>query len=249
MLARQRLLWATAGFVAGFVASAFVAALVVTAGGYELDVPAGIGSDIGRTAMHLLNGEAFDDKRIPIAVGALLQVPLWLGLMGAPLLARRDGLDWREHLSWSHKPTDVPVGIAVGVLLQLVLVPALYEPIFWIFGDQDVGEAARSIVRRANGSFDVVVLVAMTALGAPIVEEIFFRGLVQGGLRDRYGPMVAVGLGAVIFAASHLQVIQFPALVLVGAAHGILVLRTGRISPAIWSHIAFNTVTVIALLG
>ena len=133
-------------------------------------------------------------------------------------------------------------------MLQLVLVPLLYVPIFWVFGDLDVEEAARSLVGRADGPVDVVALVVITVIGAPIVEELFFRGLVQGALRDRYGAAVALTATSVIFAATHLQLVQFPALVLVGVVHGALVLRTGRLGPAIWSHIAFNSVTVIALL-
>jgi membrane protease YdiL (CAAX protease family) len=180
---------------------------------------------------------------------ALLQVPLWLGLLGAPILAAREGMDWRRDLRWSMKAIDVPTGIATGLLLQLVLVPLLYVPIFWLFGDLDVDEAARSLVGRADGPIDVVALVGITLIGAPIVEEVFFRGLLHGALADQLPAVAAVAASATVFAATHLQLIQFPALVLVGVVHALLLMRSGRIAPAIWSHAAFNGVTVYVLLS
>jgi hypothetical protein len=198
--------------------------------------------------MQLVSEVEFDDGRVPIRLIALLQVPLWIGLLGAPMLARKEGLSWRRDIRWDMKPIDVPIGIVTGVALQLVLVPLLYVPIFWLFGDQDVEEAARSLVGRADGSLDVGALILITVVGAPIIEEVFFRGLLQGALTDQFKRIAAVTVAATIFAATHLQALQFPALLLVGLVHGLLVVRTQRIAPAIWSHVAFNAVTVYALL-
>ena len=142
----------------------------------------------------------------------------------------------------------MPVGLAVGLVTQLVLVPLLYWPIFWIFGDLDVEEPARELSELAVGPSDVALLVVMTVVMAPISEEIFFRGLLQGALRDRLGPAWAVAIASVAFGITHFQLVQFPALVLVGAVHGLLVLRTGRIGPALWSHAGFNAITVAVLL-
>lgn len=247
--ASRRLRWAILGLVVGFAASTIVGGIVLTAGDYELDVVSGHGSDVGRAAMQLVSGDGYDDPRVPIRLIALLQVPLWVGLLGAPLMARREGMSWRNQLRWSMKPVDVPVGLAVGLATQLVLVPLLYAPIFWLFGDQDVEEAARSLVGRADGSLDVIALVLLTVIGAPIIEEIFFRGLLHGALTDRYSRPVALASSSLIFGASHLQLLQFPALVLVGVVHAVLMDRTGRIAPAIFSHVAFNAVTVFVLLG
>ena len=224
MPASTRLKWAAAGWAAGFVGSVaawFVAVLLV-------------GDDV-------LQG-------VSLGWLVLLQVPLWIGLMGVPLLARRHGLHWREQLGWQMRPADIGIGLAVGVGLQLVLVPLLYWPIFRLFGDLDVEGPARDLTEMASGPFDVAALVAMTVVAAPITEEVFFRGLVQGALRDQLGAVWAVAISSAAFAVTHFQDVQIPALVLVGAVHGLLVLRTGRLGPAVWSHISFNAVTVVVLL-
>lgn len=240
--------WVVIGLVVGFAAGTVLGAIVLVAGDYDPSVAAGVGTDIGRTAMQLISRVEFDDRRIPIGLIALLQIPLWIGLLGAPVMAAREGMAWRSDLRWSMRAVDVPMGIASGLALQLVLVPLLYVPIFWLFGDQDVEEAARSLVGRADGGFDVMALVLVTVIGAPVVEEIFFRGLLYGALADQHTRSLAIAMSATIFAATHLQFLQFPALLLVGVVHAMLMARTGRIGTAIWSHVAFNGVTVYVLL-
>ena len=234
MPATTRLTWAAAGWAAGFVAT--FAATVVTV----MVLPSA--GDTGASGEELLQ----DLSMVGLVA---LQVPLWLGLLGTPLLARRYGLDWRNQVGWRIRAIDVPVGAGIGIVLQLVVVPLLYWPIFWVFGDLDVEEPARELTALAGTSLEVVLLVVMTVLLAPLTEEVFFRGLLQGALRDRLGPVWAVAIASVAFGITHFQVVQFPALVLVGAVNGLLVLRTGRLGAALWSHAAFNAVTVAVLVS
>lgn len=234
MPATTRLTWAAAGWAAGFVASlaaTVVALLVLPSAG-----------DSGATGQDLL-------QELSIVGLVALQVPLWLGLLGTPLLARRHGLDWRNQVRWRMRAIDVVVGTGIGLALQLVVVPLLYWPIFRIFGDLDVEGPARELSELADTPLEVVLLVVMTVLLAPLTEEVFFRGLLQGALQDRLGPVWAVSIASAAFGITHFQVVQFPALVLVGVVNGLLVLRTGRLGPALWSHAAFNAVTVAVLVS
>jgi membrane protease YdiL (CAAX protease family) len=85
---------------------------------------------------------------------------------------------------------------------------------------------------------------------APIFEEIFYRGLLQRSLLKRgLPPVVAIGITAVFFAATHFQLLQLPGLVVAGAVFGTLAYRADRLGPAIAAHLTFNMVTVIALLA
>ena len=94
-----------------------------------------------------------------------------------------------------------------------------------------------------------MLLVLIVGVGAPIIEEIFYRGLCQGALLKRgMHPAVAILITAVVFGLSHGELLQLPALVLFGAVAGWLAHRTGRLGPGIAAHVAFNMVTVIALL-
>jgi membrane protease YdiL (CAAX protease family) len=53
----------------------------------------------------------------------------------------------------------------------------------------------------------------------------------------------------VLFAATHFQLLQLPALALAGALFGVLAHRAGRLGPAIAAHIVFNMTAVVTLLA
>ena len=230
MPATTRLKWAAVGWVAGFVGS--LVGLVVAVSLLGLD-PGGEEASSGLT----------------LGVLVLLQVPVWIGLFGTPLLARSRGLRWKEQMGWRMRPVDVPTGIAVGLLLQFVLLPLLYIPILEVFEDLDVEGPARELTEMVQAPMEVAALVFMTVVAAPLTEEVFFRGLLQGALRDRFGPARAVAVSSLAFAVVHFQVAQFPALIVIGVVHALLVLATGRLGAALWSHTAFNAATVIVLLA
>lgn len=253
MAPTQRILLALGGFVGGLVAASTLAGVVVASTEWELGVPATIGSEVGRAASQVVQGVALDDHRMPIGVQALLNLPLWGGLIGAPLLARQRGLDWVRDLGWGVARSDVWFGLALGVAAQFSLVP-LYEVVFVVFGDLDVSAPARGIVAAVDSPLDVIALVVMTVIAAPIAEEICFRGLLYRGIRDlgpaQSGPRIvtATVVSSLVFAVSHAQLVQLPGLVFFGVVAAVVAERTGRLGSAIWCHVGFNLTTVVLLL-
>lgn len=182
---------------------------------------------------------------------ALLQVPLWAGLLGAPLWAthvkgrRSLAEDFGLHMRW----TDIPLGIATGLGAQLagaLLVRLLYQ-LLGIDLDK-VGTSAEVLTASATDVVGVVLLVAIVAVAAPLFEELFYRGLWLRSLERRWGTASAVVASSVLFGAIHLQRYDFPVLVCFGLVVAVLTVRTGRLGPAIWAHVAFNLSAVIALL-
>lgn len=191
-----------------------------------------------------------DSDDLPLALIALMQIPLWAGYLTMPLVAaRRKGNGVVADFGLRVRPWDVPVGLVIGVLTQLVLVPLVYLPIFQIIGDRDVSADARALTDRAEDPFGVVLLVLIVVIGAPIVEELFFRGLLLRSAERKWGKFWAVAVSSLVFGAVHLQPLQFPALVAVGVVFALLTLRTGRLGPAIFAHVGFNAVAVGSLLA
>lgn len=189
---------------------------------------------------------------LPLSLVALAQIGLWVGLLGAPLVAttlKGNGLVADLHLR--ARPADAWRGGGCGVLLQVVVLPLLYWPILRLLdkGASDLEGPAREMTDRADGALGVVLLILIVGICAPIIEEIFYRGLFQQALRKRgLPPAAAIGITATIFGLSHGQLLQLPALLVFGVVAGILAHRSGRLGPAIAAHVAFNMVTVIALL-
>lgn len=212
-----------------------------------------VGSQLALAAILVATHRSVDQvDELPLSLVAVAQMGLWLGLLGAPLLATRvkgNGLVVDLHLR--ARVADVWQGGVTGALLQLVALPLLYWPLLHLLhkSASDLDGPARNLTDRADGAVGVILLVLIVGIGAPVVEEIFYRGLFQRALLKRgLSPAVAIAVNATVFGLSHVELLQLPALVLFGAVAGLLVHRSGRLGPAITAHIAFNMVTVVALL-
>ena len=189
---------------------------------------------------------------LPLSLVAIAQLGLWFGLLGAPVVATRlKGNGVVADLQLRARLADAWRGGAVGVLLQLVALPLLYWPILRILdkGPSDLEGPAKTLTDRADGTIGVLLLVLIVGIGAPIVEEIFYRGLFQRALLKRgLPPVAAIGVNATVFGLSHFELLQLPALILFGAVAGTLAYRSGRLGSAIAAPRAFNMVTVVSLL-
>jgi membrane protease YdiL (CAAX protease family) len=248
-LVRWRFAHVLAGLVTALVASTVFAGMIYAIGDYELGLQHGRGSDLGRVAGRAALGVEFRTDEPPISVVALLQLPLWLGMIGVPWFVA--GCSWRRLFASTGmraRPIDVPVGLSIGAATQLWLVPLLYVPIFWVVGELDVAGPARTLASKAHG-WGVLLLILIVGVGAPLVEELFFRGVVLSALREKFAAWPSIIVSALIFGFFHFQLEQFPALVMFGVLNAWLTVRFDRLGPAIFSHIAFNMVTVVTLLS
>lgn len=211
-----------------------------------------VGGLITITLVVALSGRSIDElDELSMSLIVVAQIGLWAGLLGVPLVvARTKGNGVVSDFGVRMTGRDPLVGGAWGFLTQLLLIPLVYWPIIELadIDLDDLSAPARELTERAVEPFGVVMLVLFVGVAAPIVEEIFYRGLLQRSLARRFGPGVAVVGTAVIFAASHLQLLQFPALLLAGLVFGILAQRSGRLGSAIAAHMVFNMVTVVSLV-
>jgi CAAX protease family protein len=182
---------------------------------------------------------------------AVAQVGLWVGLLGVPWFAARvKGNGLVRDFGLRFRRLDPAVGTVVGLGTQFILIPLLYLPIFTLFDvtSEELEEPARGLTDRATDPLGVILLVLIVGLAAPVIEEIFYRGLVFRSLENRFGVWPAIVGSAVIFGASHFQGLQLPALTALGIVLAYVTHRTGRLGPAIVAHMAFNLVTVVFLV-
>ena len=185
-----------------------------------------------------------DDPSLEIT--AILQAALWVGTLGVPLwLYYTKGISWKQ-FGWGFKKSDVFQGLLIGLGTQIAG-GLLYLPLLVIFDDIDVSEPAKELVDKATG-FGVFLLFLVVVVGAPVVEEIFFRGLTLKAFEKKMGSRSAAIVSSLFFAIAHLQLVQFPALLLFGLVAVYLVRKYDRLGRAVWAHVGFNATTVIALL-
>lgn len=151
-----------------------------------------------------------------------------------------------ERLGLRFRWVDAPVGLVVGVVTQLMVIPALYLPFRSLIDDDDLSGPARDLLGNASGLGLVVIGVSVVVV-APVVEELFFRGLLLGAMRRRWGAVAAVVASSVVFGATHFQPLLLPALATAGAVFAVSAVRTRRLGTAIAVHAAFNATTFVAV--
>ena len=183
-----------------------------------------------------------------IAVG---QLGLWIGLLGGPwFYARWTGNGMRREFGLRATLSDVWVGGLWGLLGQFGILWIVYLPMQWLTDvtREELSEPARDMTERASDPVGVVLLILIVGVGAPIVEEIFYRGLLQRSLVRLTSVPVGIGIASLIFGVVHFQLLQLPALALAGVLFGVLAHRAGRLGPAIMAHLVFNMTAVVVLL-
>ncbi len=201
---------------------------------------------------------------------------LWIGLIGAVLFARRI---WQTGVSMSAsgtesgdtscaylvqlrkdygiviRPVDVPLGIVVGLVSQYLLTPIFELPLvpFVTHLYTRLNAPADSLTKGVSGGW-FAILGIFVCLGSPLVEELYFRGLILRGLLgkcERLSPKAAIALPVIIsglfFGLVHFEPLEFLGLAGFGMILALLAYSTGRLGPGIVAHITFNTATFIAL--
>lgn len=172
----------------------------------------------------------------------------WLVYIGGPILITRlKGNGPVADLGAAIVFRDVPIGVAAGVALQLLVLPVIYWPILQ-FTDVEPGTAAEDLVDRIDGPVDLVILALVVVVGAPIAEEFFYRGMLLQGFRRRLPDAAAVVLSSALFALVHIQPILYPGTFVLGLVAAIVTLRTGRLGLAWSMHLGFNGATLVLLL-
>ncbi len=225
------------GFLVGFVASNISELSVAAAGGMAF-----VRGSPGRTTPSML-------------LAGLLA--LWIGLAGVPLLVSwRKGRGPVRDFGLALRPwPDLPLGVLLGLASQYLLIPLLYLPLqpFVPHLGNRLSQPAQSFTGGAHGAM-YIALGVLAAGGAPVVEEIFFRGLLLRSLGKRLGPMVprlapvlSVLISAIAFGLAHQEGLQLLGLTAFGVVLGVLAHRLGRLGPGMVAHAAFNTAAIVTL--
>lgn len=206
----------------------------------------GLGGSIAASIVWL----TFGDEQNETGMLAVASIGLWIGFIGGPLLASRkrgSGSLATDFGLEAPSPKQAVLAVGLGVGVQLAVIPIVYWLLAPVLDAQGLGDPARELNRSAASTGAFLLLSVVVIIGAPIAEELFFRGLLQRSLLRRMGPVPAVLISATAFGLSHFQVVQLPALVALGLVLGALAHRTRSLGPPILAHAAFNAVTMAFL--
>ena len=124
-------------------------------------------------------------------------------------------------------PLLVGVLLAIGAVLNLLKIDPAPQPIFTMY----LSEGRTTVVR---------VLLLLAVVAGPIAEEIFFRGLLYGWLRQRIGVRNGLAISALFFALLHMDAVAFFPILGLGLLFGWVYERTGSLAAPVAIHIFHN---------
>jgi membrane protease YdiL (CAAX protease family) len=199
----------------------------------------------------------FDAEDPAVLLGSM--IGLWTGMGGACVIAvRRKGTGTLRDLGLTRpRWTDPLLGVGLGVaglfmagiiLVVLNLIDSSFLP-----GERE--DLARPVDQ--GGVVAILVLYLVAVVGAPFFEELYFRGLVQGTLRARWGITIALLGQAALFALVHLtpdaglgNVGIYVVIFAIGVGLGAIRQLSGRLPPGMFTHAAYNAIIVtLAVTG
>lgn len=203
-----------------------------------------------QAAVFAVTGYAGSDPDTwPMSMTVLSVILLWIPFAVAlSVVSSRWGSGrFMEDFRLRFRPIDL-VGVPIGIASQLVLLPLLYWPLrsIWpsTFSSEKVEDRAADLWNRAGGAW-VIALVVVVVIGAPLIEEIIYRGLILQSLQGRIDDVLALIVSSAWFGAIHLQPVEFPGLFAFAIVLGICFLVTRRIGCSIIAHAAFNAVGLL----
>ena len=183
-----------------------------------------------------LIGEYFQlgvDPSITVILGtSLLLIPAWY------FTVHKYNVGWTALGLRRFKLTDI--GLGCGLMTASLLLNLAYATFLGLFGL----EMQPDIDVMFNSTAFPFILLFGGAVVAPFVEEVFFRGFVFAGLRNKWSWQKAAAISAILFAVAHVVPTSILPIFILGFIFAFLYQFSGSIWPAIFMHMLTNTVAL-----
>jgi len=182
---------------------------------------------------------------LPIWASYLL---FWAPLVVAVVVAARRGRASPDggigRIAFRVTWTDALVGAFVGLLLRCAMIAIELLTAGSVTSSSSMFEADHNLLWFATA-------IIAPAIIAPVVEELFFRGLILPAIGTNW---IGILGSAIIFSAMHLaygfDVLTAISTFIVGVAFGILAVRSKRLGAGITAHVVYNaSLIAISELG
>ena len=134
-------------------------------------------------------------------------------------------------------------GKTIGLSIPLIVAGMLFINLCSEFiGLPDLmQDTFRAMSRNVFGIISITIM-------APLVEELLFRGAIQGYmLRKGIKPLHAILIASAIFGIVHMNPIQIPFAFAIGLIFGWLYYRTGSVVPGIIGHFINNSIACLQM--
>ena len=162
----------------------------------------------------------------------LLLVPVWW------LTVRKYRVGWRALGLQSFR--GAMVGLGCGLMILSSVFNLFYSLFLALFDLRAQVDLAPIFAELSSPWW----LLAGGVIVAPVVEEVFFRGFVFAGLRQRYDWKKAALISSALFAVIHVTPTAMIPVFILGFIFAYLYHRSNSIWPAILMHVSTNALAL-----
>ena len=136
-----------------------------------------------------------------------------------------------------------PRPLLISTLLVFFSMFALNIFVQWFPLKDNLGDTFGGLSRNVVGVLGL-------AFFGPLLEEVLFRGAIQGLLMRYFGrPWLAIILSALVFGIFHMNPVQIVYATLLGIVLGWIYYRTGSLLSVIVGHVLNNSLAVVTTLA
>jgi len=207
-------------------------------------------------AVAIAGGEVEDQPVYSIFFGTLAFQVLQAAYPWA--VSKRKGLGLKRDWGFTAKlPADMGYGVllAVGCAVGAYVATTIAAAIVGLENSEDASNTA--IVTDNQDSPWLIGLIVLIVVGAPLAEELLFRGVLLRTIQKSFGTTAGIFGSSLLFMLPHIQadatwqetVVLWSALATVGVVLAIGAVKLGRIGPTIIAHLMFNSMGVLTALA
>jgi len=150
-------------------------------------------------------------------------------------------IHWK-HLGFGGFTLNV-IGVGCGLLVGGYVIVIAHNAILYFFGIGAQGDQFFEVFSQLDAPIWFFITGAVVA---PFVEEIFFRGFLFQGFRQKYGWKTGILLSSFLFAAVHLDPVALVPTFIIGCVLAYIYHRSNSLWPGIIFHASINTVSLTA---
>ena len=132
--------------------------------------------------------------------------------------------------------------LLLSTALVFTVIPTFNVLVQWLPLEDLLENEFDGLTHTVMGAFTISVL-------APLLEEVMFRGAIQGYMMRRMrSPWAAIIAAALVFGIFHMNPVQVVYATLLGVVFGWIYYRTGSLMSVIVGHVLNNTIATIMML-
>jgi uncharacterized protein len=207
----------------------------------------------GLSLVFAMVGSAFGVRPLTAPSLALGVLGLWTGLLMAAYIVshRRPGGSLAD--LGLRFPTQSEIGLGIGIGIAGFIVAIQVAAVLHALFPDDAGSL---LVATKPSAAYVFTFALIACVGAPIVEETFFRGVVQPVMMNNLGVGFGIVAQAMLFAGAHFELgmtfnqaaVKCGTILVLGLFLGWLRVHTGRLAAGMVAHATNNTIVIALLL-